>query len=166
MIFNVNVTGEFNNVKGLRIVQQYCIKVKCGACNEEYPNEIKINSNEVRSIKIKEKPKMKEYFNLIVNCKKCENVMCIEIFEPENRFEFQEDLWLCPVLSDKCHVSTIKSDSAVVTSVDQLILDAVSEDKGFVFSNCDFNKRTLAQDDFSGSTLSILNFLIQVEQIH
>ncbi|KAM0679634.1 hypothetical protein GINT2_002266 [Glugoides intestinalis] len=164
MKFNINITGEFDNIKGLRIAQRYYIDVQCGACNTLHPKAIFIAEENWRSMKIKEVTGKKETFNVIVQCRNCENHMGILILEPENQFEFEE-MMLSPVENDVCHISTIISDRAIVKNVDGLILDAVSE-QGVIFKNCSFDKRTLAEDDMRGKTIDILKFDINVEQIH
>lgn len=172
MKFNINITGEFHNVKGLTIVQEYFINVRCGACNTLYPNDIFISHKDKRCIKIKEKPHELDTFNLAVQCKECKNIMGILIFEPENHFEFKKEnddsmnkILLNPVVNDKCHISTILSNSAIITNVDGLILDVVSNENE-LFHNCSFDKRTLAEDDNKGKTVDILKFDIEVEQVH
>lgn len=174
MKFDVNITGDFHNIKGLRIVQEYYIKVKCGSCETVYPNEILISHKGRKSIKIKEKPHEKETFNLAVQCKECLNIMGILIYEPEVQFEFRkelervdgmEKLFLSPVNNGKCNISRILSGSAEVIDVDGLILDAVSN-QDEIFHNCSFDKRILAEDDHKGRTVDISNFCIEVEQIN
>lgn len=164
MKFNVNITGEFDNIKGLRIAQRYFIDVQCGACNTVHPKSVFIAEENWKQIKIKELIGKKETFNVVVQCRNCENLMGIVIMEPEEQFEF-EDMLLAPVKNDKCHISTIVSDRAVIKNVDGLILDVVSMQDA-VFRNCSFDKRTLAEDDNHGKTVDILKFDIEVEQVH
>lgn len=164
MKFNINITGDFDNIKGLRIAQRYYIDIQCAACNTLHPKTIFVAEENWRSMKIKELTGKKETFNVIVQCRNCENYMGIVIIEPEKQFEFEE-MMLSPVENDVCHISTIISDRAIVKNVDGLILDAVSE-QGVVFKNCSFDKRTLAEDDSRGRTIDILKFDIEVEQIH
>lgn len=163
MKFNVNITGEFDNIKGLRIAQKYYIDVQCGACNTLHPKSVFIAEENWRQIKIKEIAGKKETFNVAVQCRNCENMMGIVIMEPEEQFDF-ESMLLAPVRNDKCHISTIISDRAVIKNVDGLILDVVSN-QGEVFKNCSFDKRTLAEDDKKGKTVDILKFGIEIEQV-
>ncbi|ELA40922.1 uncharacterized protein VICG_02062 [Vittaforma corneae ATCC 50505] len=164
MRFNINITGEFDNIKGLRVAQRYYIDIRCGACNTLHPKTIFIAEENWRTMKIRELARREETFNVVVQCRNCDNMMGIVILEPENQFEFEEDFYLSPVINDKCHVSTILSDRAVVTNVDGLILDAVSKQEE-IFRNCSFDKRTLAEDDNKGRTIDILKFDIEVEQV-
>lgn len=173
MKFRVAITGEFSNIKGLRIVQSYFIKVKCGSCNTDHAKDIYISDHMLRELKIKEKPHETEVFNLAVQCRECQNVMGIIIHTPEDTFDFISETnhfepieipYVSPVINDKCHISTIISSSAIITGVDGLILDAISmQDK--VFRNCLFSKRILAEDDYEGKTIDIQNFCIKVEEI-
>lgn len=165
MKFHINITGEFDNIKGLRIAQRYYIDIQCGSCNTLYPKTVFIAEENWKAIKIKELKERKETFNVAVQCKNCENLMGILILEPEDQFEFREDYFLSPVVNDeRCHISTIISDSAVVKNVDGLILDAVSN-QDIIFRNCSFDKRTLAEDDHRGKTIDIIKFDIQVKEV-
>jgi hypothetical protein len=163
MKFNVNITGEFDNIKGLRIAQKYFIDVQCGSCNQLHAKSVFIAEENWRQLKIKEVKGLKETFNVVVQCRNCENMMGITILEPETQFE-SNGFNLSPVVNDKCHISTIISDRAVIKNVDGLILDVVSL-QGEVFKNCSFDKRTLAEDDHKGKTVDILKFDIEVEQV-
>lgn len=164
MKFNINITGEFDNIKGLRVAQRYYINIRCGACNTLHPKAIFIAEENWRTVKVKSLARKEEAFNVVIQCRSCDNMMGIEILEPEGQFEFEEGFCLSPVINDKCHVSTIMSDGAVVANVDGLILDAVSQ-QGEVFRNCSFSKRTLAEDDRKGRTIDILKFDVEIEQV-
>lgn len=167
MRFTINITGDYENVKGLRIAQEYYINIECTSCKTPHSKLIFISKDHARKMKIKEHPKEEESFNIIVECRNCRGIMGINVFEPEEQFKFvkdDEEMYLYPVSNDKCHISTIVSDSAVVTNVDGLYLDVVS-DKDEIFKNCSFNKRILAEDNYKGSTVDILNFQIEVVQV-
>ena len=99
--------------------------------------------------------------------------MGILIFEPSNQIEHKkevesiesdEKVYFSPVNNDKCHISTILSNSAIITNVDGLILDVLSN-QGEFFHNCSFDRRTLAEDDNKGRTVDVLKFDIEVEQV-
>lgn len=164
MKFKINITGEFDNIKGLRIAQKYHINIQCGACNTAYPNPIFVADEIWRTLKVKEVQGKVETFNVAVQCKNCENMMGIEILEPENQIEPIENLLVSPVINDACHISTIISDSAIVTSADGIMLDVVSN-QDEVFTNCSFDNRTVAEDDQRGHTVDILKFLVEVQQV-
>ena len=139
------------------------MEIQCGSCNTIHPKSIFIAEENWRQIKVKEIPGKKETFNVAVQCRNCENMMGIVIMEPDDQLEF-DGMILSPIVNDRCHISTIISDRAVVKGVDGLILDVVSE-QGEVFTNCTFDKRTLAEDDMKGKTADILKFDIEVEQV-
>lgn len=164
MKFNICVTGEFDNIKGMCIAQKYYVNVQCGGCNTQHAKSIFLAEDNSTSIKVKDVVGKQESFNVTVHCRNCENIMGLVVTEPENQFLFEGGMRLSPVVNDKCHISTIVSDSAVVTDVDGLILDVVSE-QNEVFRNCSFNERTLAEDDKKGSTIDILKLSIEVEQV-
>lgn len=164
MRFNVNITGEFENIKGLSIEQKYYIDVQCGACNTVHPKLIFIAEENWNHMKNKRlSGNKKEAFNVVMKCRNCENEMGIDVFEPEEQFEFEEKHF-APVTNDKCNISTIVSDSAIVKNVDGLILDVLSVENS-IFKNCSFDKRTLAEEDTNGKVVDILKFNIEVEQV-
>jgi len=164
MKFKISVTGEFENIKGMRIAQRYYVHVQCGACNTKHPKSIFLSEENSTSVKVKNVLGKREAFNVTVHCRNCENVMGLVVSEPEDQFMFSEDIYLSPVTNDRCHISTIVSDSAVVSDVDGLILDVMSK-QGEMFKNCAFDGRTLAEDDKKGSTIDIQKFDIEVEQV-
>lgn len=164
MKFKIYITGEFDNIKGLGIAQRYYIDVQCGACNTVHPKSIFVAEENWKSIKVRDVVGKQETFNVAVQCRNCDNMMGIVMLEPENQFNFGDEMALSPIVNDRCHISTIVSDRAVVKDVDGLILDAVSN-QGEVFRNCSFDKRTLAEDDMKGLTIDILKFNIEVEQV-
>lgn len=165
MKFEVYITGEFNNIKGMRIAQKYLMNTECGACHTLHPNSVYIGDDQSRMVKIPEKPKRMEKHNLVVKCRGCDGEMKIDITEPEDGMLFEEDLYIHPIINGRCHVSTLESDEAVVKKIDTgLILDLVSnQDK--VFKNVSFDKRTLAEDDKEGHTVEVVNLNVEVKQV-
>jgi len=164
MKFKILITGEFNNIKGLAISQDYFITIKCGSCGTQHKKTVFISSQDKKLVEVKQSKWKTEAFNLSVECNECKEMMNIKIAEPEEKIEVSEELYVFPVKGNSCHVSTIQSDNSVVQDVDGLILDAVSE-QNVVFENCSFNKRILAEDDYKGMTIYIQNFNIEVQQV-
>jgi len=173
MKFQINVRGEFNNIMGLDIAQSYYTHVKCGACGGMHKKDVFVSDKTKKRVRVRDVVGKVEVYNLTVECRNCRNMMCIKISEPENRtrvelgdeLEDAREMWIFPVVDNAyCHISTIQSDSGIITDVDGLILDAVSMD-GSVFSNVEFSKRILAEDDFKGKTIDIQKFEIEVKQV-
>lgn len=165
MKFNIYITGEFNNIKGLKVAQRYHMDIQCGACNKIHDKPVFIDEDSSRAVKIKELDGKKEsIFNVIMRCKNCEQQLGIVVVEPEDQFEF-EGTKFSPVKNDRCHVSTIVSDRAVVKDIDGMILDVLSNE-GKLFENCSFSQRTVAEDDKKGHTIDILKFAVEVVQVH
>lgn len=175
MKFQVAIRGDFNNVAGLAVAQNYYISVQCGACRAVHKKAIFISDEMVKKVKVKEVVGKVETYNLTVECRDCGNLMCIKMNEPDDKIsvrmnenneaydEEDPEMKVFPVVGDKCHISTIQSDSAVVTDVDGLILDVVDK-HGMLFSNCRFDKHILAEDNTRGCIIDIQNLSLVVEQ--
>lgn len=170
MKFDVNITGSFNNIKGMRIAQRFFMDVVCGACNHHHDKLIFINKDNQEDYHVKNNKFKIEHCNLLMKCKNanCDNKFNISLVEPESKIiydEENEDGYTHPIKDGKCHISTIKSHSAVIKKIDGLILNVVSNDNE-VFRNCDFNERVLAEDNNKGEPVYVTDFKIEVVQVN
>lgn len=165
MKFLVNITGDFENVKGLVIAQKYFMSVECGSCRTLHKNAVFISDEMLKKVKVKDVKGMVVKFNLTLKCKNCDGVMGINIYEPENKvvIDPETEYFVHPVENDVCTVSIVQSDSAVIKDVDGLILDAVSF-SGDVFKNCSINQHIVAEER-EGRSLDIQRFKVEVVQV-
>ncbi|KAI5168484.1 hypothetical protein PAEPH01_0172 [Pancytospora epiphaga] len=173
MKFRVDVTGEFHNIAGIRVAQNFHISVECAACGKPYKNLLYITEEMKEQVKVKGNHHEFETFNLVVACRDCENEMHIKIHRPTEmrmvdvRDETSDEprqMEVFLIKDEACHISTIQSDSAVLLDVDGLILDAVDLD-GNLFENCVFKDRVLVEDAKNGKTADIQSFRIRVTEL-
>ncbi|KAI4293014.1 hypothetical protein PAPHI01_2288 [Pancytospora philotis] len=173
MRFQVDITGDFNNIVGLAVAQNFYINIECAKCRTAYKSMLTITEDSKEQVKVRGNKYNLETYNLVVKCRQCDSEMAIKLHRPthtvtaelnESYPDEQRHIELFPVENGRCHISTVQSDTAVLVAVDGLILDAV-DTHGRLYENCDFKDRVLVEVAENGQTVSIQDFRIAVAEL-